>query len=74
MSRKFLSNLNQNKITTYNEVCVTFGQEISQGTLQGTLLCSDGSSTLLNAAVNNNKAIFFYTSFGAIFGPRQSQT
>lgn len=45
---------------------MTLGQKNSQGTLQGTLLCSEASSTLLNAAINNNKAIIFYSSFGII--------
>lgn len=42
------------------------GLKISQGTLQGTLLCYEASSTLLNGVINNNKAIIFYSSFGVI--------
>lgn len=45
---------------------MTLGREITQGTLQGTLLCSEGCSALFSAAVNNNKAIIFYSSFGVI--------
>lgn len=45
---------------------MTLGREIAQGTLQGTLLCSEGSSALFSAAINNNKAIIFYSSFGLI--------
>lgn len=55
---------------------MTLGLKISQGTLQGTLLCSEASSTLLNGVINNNKAITFYSSFGVIalflnFGSRR---
>lgn len=45
---------------------MTLGLKISQGALQGTLLCSEASSTLLNGVINNNKAIIFYSSFGVI--------
>lgn len=54
---------------------MTLGKKISQGTLQGTLLCSEASSTLLNGAINNNKAIiflFFIWGYGSIFGPWQA--
>lgn len=44
---------------------MTLGR-VAQGTLQGTLLCYEGSSTLFSAAINNNKAIIFYSSFGVI--------
>lgn len=45
---------------------MTLGPKISQGTLQGTLLCSEASSELLTGVINNNKAIIFYSSFGVI--------
>lgn len=65
MSRHFLSNLNQNKIT-HNEVCVTLGLKMSQGALQGILLCSEASSALLNGVINNNIAIIFIIHLGLL--------
>lgn len=52
---------------------MTSGQKISQGSLQETLLCSEASSIILNGAINNKKAINFYSSFGLNFGPWKSQ-
>lgn len=45
---------------------MTLGLKMSQGALQGILLCSEASSALLNGVINNNIAIIFIIHLGLL--------